>query len=342
MKIEHNSHSSFFRSPFGSVSCGDTVTLAIAVEGCGIPRAIRLVTDTGRINMHYSHAVGEYNIYKTVLTLPDTPCKLTYYFELDTGGGISYYGNNDKGLGGEGRLYDGIPDKKYQITVSSPDYKTPDWFKKCVCYQIFPDRFSKSGDFAAEKPYIKKRNWGEVPYYKAEQFGGAYDCSDFYGGNIKGIIEKLPYLADLGIGVIYLNPIFSAYSNHRYDTGDYELIDPVLGTNADFERLCSEAKSCGIRIILDGVFNHTGSDSKYFNKNGTYDSLGAYQSTDSPYYGWYRFFSYPDKYESWWGIETLPQVEENSEAYRKYILSGENAIVKRWLKAGASGWRLDV
>lgn len=342
MKAEHNSQSTFYRSPFGAAECGQTVTISVAIENVGIPKRIELVTDTSRYNMHYTGSMSEYNIYTAEPELPQKPCKISYYFEIDTEQGLYYYGNNDGGFGGIGRLWDTVPEKKYQITVCSPDYKTPEWFKNSICYQIFPDRFCKDGDYRAEKPHMKKRTWGEEPYYKAEQFGGEYDCSDFFGGNIDGIISKLPYLADLGISAIYLNPIFEAYSNHRYDTGDYEKIDPVLGTESDLERMCAEAKKYGIRIILDGVFNHTGSDSKYFNKKGTYDSIGAYQSQESPYYSWYRFFDYPEKYESWWGIETLPQIEETNADYRKYIISDKNSIVKRWLKKGAGGWRLDV
>lgn len=342
MKAEHNSHSSFYREPFGAAAAGSTVTLSVAVEDAGIPRAVTLVTNKGRENMFYKSTVGEYNIYTACLKLPDEPCKLWYYFELDTNEGFFCYGNNPDGLGGVGELSNGVPDKKYQITVYSSDYKTPDWFKKGICYQIFPDRFCREGDFQAEKPHIKKRSWGEMPYYRADQFGGKYDCSDFFGGNIKGIISKLDYLSELGINVIYLNPIFEACSNHRYDTGDYEKIDPVLGSEEDFKELCAKAKEHGIRIILDGVFNHTGSDSKYFNKDGNYDSVGAYQSPDSPYYKWYRFFDFPDRYESWWGMTTLPQVEEMEPSYREYILSGRDAIIKKWLRMGASGWRLDV
>ncbi len=340
MYIEHNSHSQFYRSPFGSSVCNSEVRLSVAVGECGIPNNVKLMTNIGEYNMYYTDTIGEYDIYSVTLKMPEKPCKVYYHFEIDTYDGRFYYGN--QGFGGVGELLTEPPHRAYQITVCSADYKTPDWFKRSVCYQIFPDRFYRSGDFLCDKPYAKKRLWGEVPFYKQSQFGKVYDCSDFFGGNLKGIEEKLPYLADLGIGVIYLNPIFAAYSNHRYDTGDYEKIDPMLGTEADFVSLCSEAEKLGIRIILDGVFNHTGSDSKYFNKNGNYPSVGAYQSTESPYYNWYRFFEYPQKYESWWGMETLPQVEENNEEYRKYILSGEAAIVKKWLRCGGSGWRLDV
>lgn len=343
MKIEHNSRSAVYRTPFGAMPAGGTVTLSLAVEGAGIPNFVRLVTDTGRYNMSYRYSVGEYNIYTAELALPEKPCLLRYFFELGINDRLVWYGNNEENLGGIGAVYDREPQEhRYQITVYSPDYKTPDWFKNSICYQIFPDRFCRNGEFLSDKPHMKKRNWGELPYYKAEQFGGTYDCSDFFGGNLAGIEQKLPYLAELGISAIYLNPVFKAFSNHRYDTGDYETIDPLLGTNADFERLCTRAKEYNIRIILDGVFNHTGSDSRYFNKNGSYTSQGAYQSKDSPYYSWYRFSDHPDCYESWWGMLTLPQVEEQDEGYQKYILTSPDSIVKRWLKAGASGWRLDV
>ena len=181
-----------------------------------------------------------------------------------------------------------------------------------------------------------------MPFYKAEQFGGEYKSNDFFGGNLEGIIAKLPYIQDLGITVIYLNPIFKAASNHKYDTGSYEEIDPMFGDEKTFSRLCAEAKKRGIRIILDGVFNHTGDDSKYFNKYGRYDGVGAYQSKDSPYYSWFRFMDYPDVYESWWGMKTLPQIDEASKELREYLITGENSIVKKWIRLGASGWRLDV
>ena len=165
--------------------------------------------------------------------------------------------------------------------------------------------------------------------------------SDFFQGDLKGIQMKLPYLQELGVTCIYLNPIFEAYSNHRYDTGDYEKIDPILGTEADFKELCAEAKKLGIRIINDGVFSHTGSDSKYFNREGRYQSNGAYNSTSSPYYTWYKFIQWPNIYNSWWGFNTLPEVEELSNSFNEYI-NGENGIVRKWIKNGNSGWRLDV
>lgn len=350
MNIEHNSREKFYRRPFGAVECGTEIRFRISASGIGIPNAVRLVykrdaKEEIRVDMAYLFNLGDLCIYSVKVKMPDEVGLIWYYFEIETSQGIVYYGNNSKNLGGMGEVSFQKPERSFQITVYDKEYKTPDWFKEGVAYQIFVDRFcngNEDGSFLGNRTDIIKREWGDTPFYKAEQFGGEYKANDFFGGNLKGVIKKLPYLKELGISVIYLNPIFSAYSNHKYDTGSYEMIDPMFGDEADFKELCKKAKELGIRIILDGVFNHTGSDSQYFNKNGTYDSVGAYQSQESPYYNWYRFMNWPDVYESWWGMTTLPQVEEHSEDYRKYILSGENAIVKRWLKNGASGWRLDV
>lgn len=350
MDIEHNSREKFYRHPFGAVTCGTEIRFRLSVSGAGIPSAVRLVykEDAGeevRVDMPYMFDVSNHCIYSVNVKMPEKAGLVWYYFELETDRGTVYYGNNSKQLGGIGEISFNSPSNSYQITVYNDDYKTPDWFKTGIAYQIFVDRFyngNEDGSFLGERDDIIKRNWNDQPFYKAEQFGGEYKANDFFGGNLKGVIKKLPYLKELGISVIYLNPIFKAYSNHKYDTGDYEMIDPMFGDEETFKELCATAKKMGIRIILDGVFNHTGSNSKYFNKNGEYDSVGAYQSQDSPYYTWFRFMDWPDVYESWWGMTTLPQIEEHSEECRKYLLSGKDAIVKKWIKNGASGWRLDV
>ncbi len=229
--------------------------------------------------------------------------------------------------------------REFILTVSSPDYKTPGWFKGGIMYQIFPDRFCKLGSMPDIVNRVQ-REWGELPYYLPDKDGKVLN-NDYFGGNLQGIKSKIPYLKELGVSVIYLNPIFEAASNHRYDTSDYMKIDEYLGTEADFDELVATAKSQGISVILDGVFNHTGDDSVYFNKYGRYPSLGAYQSKDSPYYSWYSFQSYPDLYSSWWGIDILPELNENSPAYQEFIF-GEKGVLKNWLKHGISGYRLDV
>lgn len=350
MDIEHNSRELFYRKPFGAVRCGTEIRFRISVAGVGIPRAIRLVykpdnADEIRVDMPYVFEINDNSIYEISVKMPDEAGLIWYYFEIVANHGTIYYGNNSKNLGGKGETSYETPSNSFQITVYNDYYETPEWFKNGVAYQIFPDRFcngNEDGSFLGSRTDIIKREWGDMPFYRADQFGGEYKSNDFFGGNLKGIIKKLPYLEELGVTVIYLNPIFRAYSNHKYDTGSYEEIDPMFGDEKTFKELCAKAEERGIRIILDGVFNHTGDKSLYFNRNGDYDSVGAYQSLNSPYYSWYKFMDWPEVYESWWGMTTLPQVEETSPDYREYILSGKNAIVKKWIKAGASGWRLDV
>ena len=189
-------------------------------------------------------------------------------------------------------------------------------------YQIFPDRFCRSRApwYTREDIYLHEK-WDEPPLAIFDPRNGDTHSRDFFGGDLKGIISKLDYLQSLHISVLYLNPIFQARSNHRYDTGDYTRVDPMLGDEEDLRRLCEEAGRRGIRVLLDGVFSHTGDDSRYFNRYGRYDSVGAFQSKDSPYYPWYTFERYPRKYHCWWGIDTLPEVDEENESYRSFMLS---------------------
>lgn len=228
----------------------------------------------------------------------------------------------------------------YQILVYRECFATPAWFKGGIMYQIFPDRFFKSGEILVEKGKWLHRDWHETPEFRPNEKGKILN-NDFFGGNFRGILKKLDYLQSLHVTVIYLNPIFRAFSNHRYDTGDYMQLDPMLGSEEDFAALVSECGKRGIRLILDGVFNHTGDDSRYFNKYGTYDEIGAYQSKDSKYYSWYNFRHFPDKYDSWWGIDVLPAVNENCPSYIDFI-TGEDGVLRRWMKYPLGGFRLDV
>ena len=166
--------------------------------------------------------------------------------------------------------------------------------------------------------------------------------NDFYGGNFRGITEKLPYLSELGVTLLYLNPISKSFSSHRYDTGDYKTPDPMLGTEADFAALCRAAHDRGMRVILDGVYSHTGSNSLYFNKDGAFPGKGAYQSQSSPYHSWYTFHHWPDCYNSWWGFDTLPTVNKLDPAFVKYIITDEDSVIAHWIRLGADGFRLDV
>lgn len=348
MKIEYDSHSLFFKNPFGAVCCGERVFIKIFVCKSEWPKKVVLRYNIGgnefSKRLHYYCSMADMNVFEAFIDMPGEPCVLFYWFEVLFEDEALFYGNNCERLGGVGKIYKSEPEK-YQITVYDKSYKTPQWLKEGIMYQIFPDRFYKTDSYdGLEKVFHKiiKRNWGEEPFHKAEQFGGSYLANDCFGGSLAGIREKLGYLSELGINIIYLNPIFEASSNHKYNTANYEKIDALFGDEEEFKRLCDEAENHKIKIILDGVFSHTGSDSIYFNKNGSYSSVGAYQSRESKYYKWYKFEKFPDKYECWWGIDSLPEVEENEESYVKYILTGENSIIKKWVKLGASGWRLDV
>lgn len=274
---------------------------------------------------------------------------------------------------GSGRIYFeppriGVDENKYplawQITVYDKNFKTPDYMKGSVMYQVFPDRFARDVDFTLERmenaelitannprnERVYHEDWYEdVDIYGKPETG--YLACDFFGGSLPGIIEKLDYIKSLGINVLYLNPIFEARSSHRYDTADYLSVDPILrgnGGNEVFEELCKKANALGIKIIIDGVFSHTGADSRYFNKFDRYDGVGAYKAyvegTTSKYRSWYSFIPSNDgqvKYHAWWGFPDLPNVNENDLAYRQFIF-GDKGVVRTWLRRGASGIRLDV
>lgn len=234
-------------------------------------------------------------------------------------------------------------EEPWQLTVYVPSY-TPTWFGKGVTYQIFPDRFhrlSTPNPTGMVGNRTVHENWTDQPDWRPDEKGIVHN-RDFFGGSINGIREKLHYLESLSVTTLYLCPIFESASNHRYNTADYTTIDPMLGTTDDFRTLCREAKALGIHIVLDGVFNHIGSQSRYFNADGFYPTVGAAQSQDSPWFPWFRFSHWPDQYESWWGINTLPSVEENCKEYQDFITGDPDAIIRHWLLCGADGWRLDV
>ncbi len=232
----------------------------------------------------------------------------------------------------------------YQLTVYDDSDEPPSWFGEGMTYQILPDRFCRLSIPDPEGMVGGRtvhQNWLDEPDYLPDE-NGEIKNRDFFGGSLAGIADKLSYLKDLGVDTLYLCPVFEGAENHRYGTGDYERIDPMLGSAQDFSDLCDQAHSMGMRVILDGVFNHTGYVSRYFNGDGSYPDLGASQSQDSPYYSWYQFYHWPDQYDCWWGIYSLPGVRETEDSYQDYIARGQDSIIRRWLRAGSDGWRLDV
>lgn len=280
---------------------------------------------------------GDQALFSCRLTL-ENPGVLLYRFRLCgvPGEPLLSRGEAGRAFFGEGPMW--------QLTVYEPPAAPPEGFAGCVFYQIFPDRFCRSGPLPETLPEgrLLHGNWYEAPEDRPDA-NGDFPCRDYFGGNLDGILSQLPYLASLGVEALYLNPIFEAHSNHRYNTADYCKIDPLLGDEADFSRLCREAGKRGIRIVLDGVFNHTGSDSVYFNREGRYGKdTGAWRDPDSPFRDWFAWRDYDRReYDCWWGFTTLPDVREENPAYRAFVC-GEDGVLRRWLRAGASGWRLDV
>ncbi len=269
---------------------------------------------------------------------PHTPDVYWYFFAIDGDDGRRYLSCLPDGTA----VCVDTPRDSWQLTCYSSGLKTPDWLAGGVFYQIFPDRFYRSEQPKNGVPSDRVRHdtWDEQPRWQPDE-AGVMRNNDFFGGDLEGVRQKLPYLQQLGVTCIYLNPIFESHSNHRYDTADYTRIDPLLGTEEDLRHLTDDARKRGIRVILDGVFSHTGADSVYFNKFGRYPQAGAYQTLDSPYARWYHFTRWPQEYTGWWGFNTLPEVNELDPSFITYI-TGEDGIVQKWLRAGVSGWRLDV
>lgn len=331
-----------YKKPFGAVETDRPVAFHIVLPDTLPVSGVKLrVTPDGStpLLVDMQKLDGEKGCCRFTCTYALARPGLYWYdFMLETPEGESYIVFDRDGLG----KISGNEGDQWQLTVYDTGFSTPDWLKGGVLYQIMPDRFAREGDLPGDLPegrYLRA-DWGGTPEFRGDE-EGKYLNNTYFGGNLKGITSKLPYLKFLGVTAIYLNPVFEAHSNHRYNTADYMKIDPMLGTEEDFRELCQKAKELGIRIILDGVFSHTGDDSRYFNRQGRYPETGAYQSQASPYSSWYRFKSWPDEYDCWWGYKTLPEVNETDESYLEFI-TGPDGVLEHWIKAGASGFRLDV
>lgn len=336
-----DSRNPLYRSKFGALAEGETLRLRLLLHNDNRVQSAFLkiqsdkTNEISEIEMHKAEQLEDYCFYDCDVTLDEGI--YWYSFRYVSEFGEFFVTKDEHSLG--------IVSKNggaWQITVYSQDYTTPDWLDGGIIYQIFPDRFYNSGKKKKNIPpdrYICE-DWYAQPEYRQDD-SKKFLGNDYYGGDLRGIKQKLPYLKSLGVSCIYLNPIFEAHSNHRYNTADYMKIDAHLGDQKDLHDLIKAAKKCGIYIILDGVFSHTGDDSIYFNRYGRYDSLGAWQSPDSPYRNWYTFAGGKYGYESWWGIPTLPETNENNPEFTEFI-TGENGVIKYWLKQGIKGFRLDV
>lgn len=342
MRILYDSKLSLYKTPFGTLTPGQECSLHIH-----IPAQVAATSVTCLLNDPHGNTVqnilltrqrrkGPYEIFGGSFRIEHPGLYFYYFFIHTASGGFRLFKQGDDTNMEAGDLW--------QLSCIPADFHTPDWAKGATFYQIFPDRFHKSGkcDLTGKlEPYTVHRSWNDEVQWKPTPDGRVLN-NDFYGGNFKGITEKLDYIASLGTTAIYLNPICKSFSSHRYDTGDYKTPDPMLGTEEDFAQLCQQAHQRGMRIILDGVFSHTGDNSLYFNREGTFDSCGAYQSQSSPYASWYKFYNWPDQYHSWWGFDTLPTINKMDPSFIEYIITGPDSVVAHWMKLGADGFRLDV
>lgn len=320
-----DNQSEFFRSPQGGIKSGHEVNIQIYINKNSSLNPKIIIEKRQDLNKIFHKEVpliwkgtkNSYDLYNGSFSLKE----YGHYF-------YSFIINDNNSS------------RPYELLVCTESYETPDWIKGGIIYHIFVDRFYRKNILHKNGDIIIRNDWGNIPTYHPDD-DGEIKNNDFFGGNLEGIKYKLPYLKELGVTAIYLSPIFEAYSNHKYDVGNYFSIDPMFGDENSFIELCKEAESYGMGVILDGVFSHTGVISKYFNKYGYYKSTGAYQSKDSPYYDWYIFNKWNEDYVCWWGIKTLPTINKECKSYINFI-TGEDGVLNYWQKRGVKGWRLDV
>jgi glycosidase len=342
MRILYDSKQLHFKDPFGTLQPRQECTLHMHIPTQIQTKAVECIVnwEDGRTAKTFpltlEDRIGPYDVFGGTFCLEEKGLYF-YYFRITTVTGsfrLFKYGDDTNMEAGD----------CWQLSCIPADFVTPDWAKGAVIYQVFPDRFHKAGycDLTGKlTPYTIHRNWNEEVDWQPDENGDVLN-NDFYGGNFRGITEKMDYIASLGTEILYLNPISKSFSSHRYDTGDYKTPDPMLGTMEDFRAMCDAAHQRGIKVVLDGVYSHTGSDSLYFNRKGNFPGVGAYQSRDSEFFDWYSFQSWPNYYTSWWNFDTLPTVDKMNPAFIDYIIEAEDSVVAYWLRNGADGFRLDV
>ena len=361
--LGHNSRDDLYRVPGGAVTTDTPVTLRFRTFHNDVTEVLVRVWSTAagaqtlypmaKVTTTDDEPYG-YDYWQATIPAQEVQTILYYRFIVRDGTDQDYYEDDDLFDGAWGMAYEDSPDYSFQIDVYLPGFETPDWMKNAVVYQIFPDRFynghqgndpNLSDPTVYDNPVLVK-SWDDLPEGYCRAYEGV-TCDeeplgrDFFGGDLKGVRQKLDYLEELGVTAIYFNPIFQAPSNHLYDTTDYDQIDPYFGPYGQYVALLEQAEQRGIHLILDGVFNHTSSDSLYFDKYSRYKTVGAFESQDSTFYDWYTFYQWPDDYNSWWGFDSLPVLTEIDEV-RDFIYGDGDSVARYWIEQGAAGWRLDV
>lgn len=383
--LAHDSRDDAYRQPFGAVPAGTEVTLRLRAAAGDLTGATIRVWDAlaeSQVLVSMSVVARDatggshgYDWWEATLPTLKIPTVLYYRFIVRDGGETRYLEDDARLDGGAGEPLAASEDRSWQLVTHDPGFAAPDWARGAVVYQVFPDRFANGdpandpspdnepADAGAERYRhgdvygnpILVRDWeDDLPEgYCRAYTGPAEPCDeeplgrDFFGGDLAGLRARLPDLAELGVTVIYLNPVFAAPSNHRYDTSDFTVVDPDLGTNGDLESLTAEAAALGMKILLDGVFNHVSSDSPVFDRSERFPEVGACESADSPWATWFTFSPGPPEkcfdgqtYTDWFGFDTLAVIAENPETFAYFL--GDEGIATRWLASGIGGWRLDV
>ena len=386
LSVAFDSRNASDKTPFGAVTAGSDIAFSLgALPGV---EQVTLVVEKRTLEGNYdvlkyaelarvplartSTSAGEEGRERWSAHFRfDAPAVYGYWFEVKVGGRTLVYENNatpvywtrEKGAGGAGTIAE-MPlaarrIRRYRQTVYTP-YSVPAWAKDAVYYYIFPERFRNGDRRNDPKPGVDKfhdktvefhADWNDKPW-KPHSGDGSDDeySNDFFGGDIAGIIQKLDYIRSVGANTLYINPMFTASSNHKYDTAEWKHIDPHFGTNADFARLCREAAKRGIRVIPDASLNHSGADSIYFDRYGTRGGQGAFEggriNPASPYASWYTFDAKqaePDKqFKGWLGVADLPELNKADQSWRAFAYGAPDSVTRTWLNAGASGWRMDV
>ena len=350
VKVFHNSRLLKYREPFGALPESGSVTLRLFVKNSeerSITVELRTWDLTERFHTGRSYDEDGITVYEFTVKAPSAPCIMWYNFRLMVNGELWYAGASDGvNRSGECVLTKDVP-HDFRVTVYRKDFYTPEGFRGRIAYQVFPDRFAigayphLSSALAYHRSMgrrITAKAWTDDVDYRPRAGEPYYSPSDYYFGNLRGIVDRIPHFKSLNVSVLYLNPIFESPFNHRYSISDYLRIDPLLGTEEDFTRMCSELKKAGIKVILDGVFSHTGDDSRYFDRRGIYGN-GAFGHPESPYREWYDFSPrYRNGFRCWWDFATLPEVNELTPSYMEFIAQ----VLEKWIRLGASGWRLDV
>ena len=379
--LGHDSRDTVYRTPGGPVTTGTEVILRLrAAQGDLTEAKLRLYNDRTNVQsilpMTVAHSDGTYDWWEVAVPVSADPTVYWYRFIAIDGTDTDYYEDDAARTLGWGQAFDETQDYSYQLTVYDPAFETPAWIKNAIVYQIFPDRF-RDGDPTNNKPagtFFYGEEGGTI-YRSDTTDWNTYICDpradtndpcegsyskNFYGGDLAGLTDKLDYLADLGVNTIYLNPIFASPSNHGYDTTDYLSINEMFGTQAEYDALIAGLQSRGMHLIVDGVFNHVSSDSKYLDRYGRYDEVGACESPDSIYRDWFYFTDVPAgtgpcvgsdgtpnaaNYESWWGYDSLPKLNSSNPEVRAWIWDNqdnpETTVAGHWMLT-ADGWRLDV